>query len=499
MPQITKPDDPIVAEPVTQPGEPPLAHRASSGLQSLSIAISSVVAIALASIVTNTYQFGVSDHDDELPVIQHMLDPSLFKNDWFVQLSAKLNPRMVYDWLMTGLSWLLGIDGAYLLLHLACTILLALAIFALTRRLSPNAGIGAGVIAVTIALFNRQGALGDSQLITTLFVPAFLAFTIMAWAAFLLLSGRYYLAALLIAVTGAIHALIGPEAGVLFVFALVMSTHGATRARLMRVLPLLLAAVTVGFLLGYLMKTGNSAPVDQAELIYLYAWQRAPWHLLPASWPADWWLGFVAFMALVIAARFRSGRVPFLDWLIVGVVAFCLLDSIGFIFEPLVSTIVLQPFRMVVLIQLAGAIYIGSYCWFLFNRAGFLRSPQVLCGVALVAALAFDGHTDASYILIVVASVLLAEVIVMLAGRGYISTRVVPVAWVVAAAVIFEQIVFVGAAGVIARQTQLIVWCLAVLLLTTWALVTHKYGRIALAGNVIALARRGRSYLHSVD
>ncbi len=476
---VVSSDDPIVGA-----GESRGPGEITANSRSLGLAVLAVVTIALASIVTNTYQLGVSDHDDEIPVIQHILDPSLFKNDWFVQLSTKLNPRMIFDWLMAGLSWLLGIDGAYLLLYVLCTVGLALGIFFLSRLLSPSVAIGAGVIAATIALFNREGSLGSSQLVTTLFVPASLAFTIVVLSAYLLLSGRYYFAALLIAVTGALHALIGPEAGGLFVFALLMSTRGAERSRLFRALPALLAAVSVGLLLGYFMKTGNSTPIDQSELMYLYAWQRQPWHQLPASWPLDSWLAFGGFMAIVAAARFRAGRVLFLDWLIIGVVAFCLLNSVGFIFQPLISVVILQPFRMVVFIQLAGAIYIGRYCWLLVESADL---PQRIGAVAVVAALVFDQLADTSHILVVAASVVVAEVVVFLAHKRYIPVRAGSIAWAVATVVVLAQTALVATTQADARYTPLVACCLAVLLLTLLPLATAKYRRVALVGNSVAL------------
>jgi hypothetical protein len=152
--------------------------------------------------------------------------------------------------------------------------------------------------------------------------------------------------------------------------------------------------------MGVVLKQDPGSAINPAEVMHILAFQRAPWHYVPWLWPAGTWIRFIGFALLAGIARWRAPRVPWLDWLVISIMLFCVLGLAGFFIRPLVSTIILQPFRMMVFFQLAGALYLGCYIWGLFSDPGALR--RVVGTLLLAALLMGQWYTDSFFLVLAV-------------------------------------------------------------------------------------------------
>lgn len=75
------------------------------------------------------FAFPASDQSEVAPVLMHILKPSLFANDWFVQASLQNNYRMYFITIMTFLAKLLTLKYAYLIATVIVTFFSFLAVF----------------------------------------------------------------------------------------------------------------------------------------------------------------------------------------------------------------------------------------------------------------------------------------------------------------------------------------------------------------------------------
>ncbi len=68
---------------------------------------------------------------------------------------------------------------------------------------------------------------------------------------------------------------------------------------------------------------------------------------------------------------------------------FCVVGLIGFMVTPLISTVILQPFRMTVFFQWIGALYLARYAWSLLCEPMLVRR---LSGVVLLVGLVIERY-----------------------------------------------------------------------------------------------------------
>jgi hypothetical protein len=337
------------------------------------------------SILANGYEFGVGDQTESLPQVKRILDSSYLRNDWLINTNSASATRLGYSIVMASLSSVLGYEGAFFTVYVVALAALCLVVFIFALYLWGEAGVG--LIAVMLILYNRLGSLGSSQLIFPELIPAILAYTVLTLAAYWLCRGRYGPCAALVLLAGVLHLQIALTAGLVLCFAaFVAQTFGNYRKWLQASWPLLIVVVGIA-LVGVIVQRGQGGKtVDQAEVVHILAWVRAPWHFVPFTWDWTVWINFAAFGVLVAIARWSAPRVRFLDGLILGVLGLSVLSTVALLWKPLLPLVLLQPFRMTVFVQWAGALYLAHYIWMLLSKPSM---PERLVGLILLVGLVF--------------------------------------------------------------------------------------------------------------
>ncbi len=171
-------------------------------------------AILLALIATIfSYQFGVGNQVEQLPIILRQLDPGYLTNDFFVTTSAEFGPRLYYAKAMAWMGNFIPLSWVYL----GLTFLSDLALVAVTHWASRRI-IGAGQLGAAIASVMVLGLtsfhLGEAtQIRYEVFQPASLAIPGALWAVGLGLLGRPVAAAIVAAISSLPHPLYGAEGG----------------------------------------------------------------------------------------------------------------------------------------------------------------------------------------------------------------------------------------------------------------------------------------------
>lgn len=368
------------------------------------VILGSIITLMLVSLLANGYNFGIGGQNIDVVLLKRTIDSSFLKRDWYVNSNNGLNARSFYNWAMASLSVAMGLDGAHLIVYLAGLFVLCLTTYLIAVAIwqDPQTGL----LAVPIILYSRSGSLSRSQLARSELYPSSLAYSLLTLAAYLLYKKRFTASFVLFGLIGLLHPLAGPEAALIFGAAAFVSFSCPEQISMLKRLPLLAAAIIVPLGLGVLSKQGSQAAVDQSEIMYIVAWQLAPMHYLPSSWGSEAWLIFGGFALLVGIARARGAGARFLDAVIFFIGAFCILGSIGFIIEPLLGTIIAQPFRMTVFFQWAAALYLAHYA---MQR---LRDQSLLSrsgGVVLLGGLVLAARLPGRFIIWLALAMLLFE------------------------------------------------------------------------------------------
>lgn len=363
-----------------------------------------ICSLVFISIFANGYYFGVSDHNEQLPIINRLIDPSYLTNDWFVNQSSGEFARFFYSQLLAISSKIAGLDSIAFLIYLFTLLFLGAATY-YTSILIWNEP-GAGLIGVLLILYNQIGSLGSSHLNIPILVPSQLAFSLTLVAVYWLLKGQIFRSILLFWGTSLLHPLIGPESLGLFGLGYVISTIRSDRRTKKRDALFIIGAILLTFGILYFIQSSQETGFEQSEIIHILANLRHPWHYVPASWDWSIWIQFLSFVAIVFVIHLSIKGSPFLDWPILGILGFCALGFLSLSWEPSLILTKLQPFRMTVFFQFIGVLYISAYIWKLLVSS---KTGGWLFGLALIISLLLTPKLSDTFPIVIAFSLILFE------------------------------------------------------------------------------------------
>ncbi len=278
-----------------------------------------LVYLALFCIVTGTisalwsyrYYDSNSNTVDYLPQILRTINPNYLPNDFYLNNSTgPASPRFYYDVLMAGLARLMSLPRAYLLMTIFTQIMIALVTALFTRDLF-NGSDGAALIAILAVMSVKTFELSFrdnfyySPLEPSLLVMPLLMVSI--WAA---LRQRPILSGLAAGIAALFHPLMGPEIGGIMLGTLAVEQAAHYLRPLQFPRHVNLAALLGGFSILAAFSIIVIAPTlglphfSSTQFIQIYAYFRAPHHLVPSSWPlTDYIQAMVYIIGIAILWR----------------------------------------------------------------------------------------------------------------------------------------------------------------------------------------------------
>jgi hypothetical protein len=323
------------------------------------------VLLLLAELALKGYQFGVSDQNDELPLIRRALDPTYLSQDWFVNAaSGPFDARRGYAWLMAWLVRALGEPAAFWLVFSATIVVLGVGVMILAR--SRGWRVEAAFAAAFIVIANDQGSLGLSTLVLPLLVPSTIAWALLVWAWAALERGRWIFFGLACGAAALIHPLIGSGGfGLLFVWSWLRTTRPSLASSALAAVAFsVLAFPSVWPILEAHFTAGSTVDVEAVRIMTML---RGPWHYLPATWPVDEWIGFGGFLALATIVV-RRGRDDNLGRFALLVLAMDVLAIAAVEVHPIPLIEELQLFRLTIFVQVIGGLLVGRLVGELLER-----------------------------------------------------------------------------------------------------------------------------------
>ena len=252
--------------------------------------------VIIGSLMATGYIFPIGGNFPEVPPIQFMLNPELYKNDYYVQEMVKFNPRYYYYYII------------YLLANLGTSIPLAhftyqflafgsfiLACYAILNIYTNSKLPAAGMAFLCIAASFTD--VGNTLIFSTKSVPSTFAMGFAIWGIYFSLRQKWLTGYLFFGLGCLLQLLVGLLPGLMMLPVLVIeSVRQRNFKTLILAIALLAAMASIVYVPMLLTGTTSTHTIDNAEFVYIHAKVRNPHHILPSNWDFGNWFNFICFI-----------------------------------------------------------------------------------------------------------------------------------------------------------------------------------------------------------
>lgn len=362
-------------------GSARIATLGSAAIPTVLLLIGSCV-IAGVVILLRGYQFGFSNHNEQIPLILRLQDAAYLAGDWYVDANSQFGPRTYYVALMAAVNQVADLPMAFAGVYALSAVALVAGLMALGR----HAGGSWAVAALTpaVALLTSRATLGGNQALHTLLIPAVVALPFVVWAVVFKLRGRLTLAAALLAVATNLHLVIGVQ-GAIVLGALALWEHEGRRGLLTA--GAIYAVLASPTLVGALFFSSDGA-LSAAQYVEIVAYERHPWHYVLTQFSAAEYVQALSFATIGLAALgyawFAASR-EYARLILRTLLVMAPLLFLGYLAVevwPIKPLAMMQFFRLTVLLNLLVSVLVASWLVCLLQtRRGFAVGLLVLAAL----------------------------------------------------------------------------------------------------------------------
>ena len=331
-------------------------------------------ALLAGSVLTAaSYQFGLGNQVEQLPLILRAADSHWLSRDFFTNAASIFGPRSYYAQALAFASRFAPLPLLFLLLTLLCNVLVigltALTAYALFGAITSLTA--AFMVAASLSLqFGSANFLTDSSL-----TPQLLAMPLSLAALWAILQRRPIVLVILSGLASLMQPLIGLEVGGLglLVSAILTVYKRARPAAESRSVPLihliigsLIYAVFAAF---WIVPASATMQIDARQFIDILAYFRHPHHYVASTFPSAYLIELIFFVSAVslIWFKLRKEATRSKDALTrIGVLGICILALVvgGYVFVELIPSrlwTTLQTFRLLFVFQWLGTLLFAAY------------------------------------------------------------------------------------------------------------------------------------------
>ncbi|PAP77766.1 DUF6798 domain-containing protein [Rubrivirga marina] len=261
-----------------------------------------VVGLAAAVYWRVGYAYGVGDHEELIPQLLRLLDPSLYPRDPFLVAEEQaFSVRFVWLWTLRAACLVVPPPVAVFGFSALAWAAVCGAAFRLVATLVPSRA--AAALAVLAAIATIYWTPGSNALWSATYAPESIAWAPALWAVAVFFEDRWTLAAVLLGVTAWIQPLMGLQLGLMLgLVALWQMADGAPLGALRRAVAFgaVVFAVASPILVPTLLTQVGAEPVpdDGLSTFFVTAWLRQAHHYLWTAQP----VGTLVRFAVLIAA-----------------------------------------------------------------------------------------------------------------------------------------------------------------------------------------------------
>ena len=250
----------------------------------------------IGSLMATGYIFPIGGNFPEVPPIQFMLNPELYKNDYYVQEMVKFNPRYYYYYIIYLLANLgTSIPLAHFIYQFLAFGSFILACYAIIN-IYTNSKLPAAAMAF-LCIAASFTDVGNTLIFSTKSVPSTFAMGFAIWGIYFSLRQKWLTGYLFFGLGCLLQFLVGLLPGLMMVPVLfIESVRQRNFKTLILAIALLAAMASIVYVPMLLTGTTSTHTIDNAEFVYIHAKVRNPHHILPSNWDFGNWFNFICFI-----------------------------------------------------------------------------------------------------------------------------------------------------------------------------------------------------------
>ncbi|MEG4321175.1 MULTISPECIES: DUF6798 domain-containing protein [unclassified Microcoleus] len=313
--------------------------------------------VIIGSLIAVGYHFPIGGNFPEVPPIQLMLNPELYKNDYYVQEMVKFNPRYYYYYIIYFLANLgTGIPLAHFIYQFLAFGSFILACYAIIN-IYTNSKLPAAAMAF-LCIAASFTDVGNTLIFSTKSVPSTFAMAFAIWGIYFSLRLKWLTGYFCFGLACLLQFLVGLLPGLMMVPVLAVESVKQRQFKtLILAIALLAAMSSIVYVPMLLTGTTGSQTIDNAEFVFIHAKVRNPHHILPSNWDVANWFNFICFIIGGLLCIKNTKLLPKSEkvnfYIIIGTSIFALLLNYIFVeVYPLALIAKLQLARTVPFAQL---------------------------------------------------------------------------------------------------------------------------------------------------
>ena len=250
----------------------------------------------IGSLMATGYIFPIGGNFPEVPPIQFMLNPELYKNDYYVQEMVKFNPRYYYYYIIYLLANLgTSIPLAHFIYQFLAFGSFILACYAIIN-IYTNSKLPAAAMAF-LCIAASFTDVGNTLIFSTKSVPSTFAMGFAIWGIYFSLRQKWLTGYLFFGLGCVLQFLVGLLPGLMMLPVLVIESVRQRKFKtLILAIALLAAMASIVYVPMLLTGTTSTHTIDNAEFVYIHAKVRNPHHILPSNWDFGNWFNFICFI-----------------------------------------------------------------------------------------------------------------------------------------------------------------------------------------------------------
>ena len=252
--------------------------------------------VIIGSLIAVGYKFPIGANFPELPQIQHLLNPELYKNDYHVQEMVKFNPRSYYYYIIYFLANLgTGIPLAHFIYQFLAFGSFILACYAIINIYTNSKLPAAAMTFLSIAAAFTD--VGNTLIFSTKSVSSTFAMAFAIWGIYFSLRQKWLTGYFFFGLGCLLQFLVGLLPGLMMLPVLAIECVKRRKFKTLILSIVLLAVMaSIVYVPMLLVGTTSTQTIDNAEFVFIHAKVRNPHHILPSNWPIGNWLNFICFI-----------------------------------------------------------------------------------------------------------------------------------------------------------------------------------------------------------
>ena len=313
--------------------------------------------VIIGSLIATGYIFPIGGNFPEVPPIQFMLNPELYKNDYYVQEMVKFNPRYYYYYIIYSLANLgTSIPLAHFIYQFLAFGSFILACYAIIK-IYTNSKLSAAAMAF-LCIAASFTDIGNTLIFSTKSVPSTFAMAFAIWGIYFSLRQKWLRGYFCFGLACLLQLLVGLLPGLMMLPVLALASVKQRQfKKFIWAIALLAAMASIVYVPMLLTGTTSTQAIDNADFVFIHAKVRNPHHILPSNWPVGNWLNFICFIIGGLLYIKNTNLLPKLEkvnfYIIVGTSIVALLLNYIFVeVYPLAFIAKLQLARTVPFAQL---------------------------------------------------------------------------------------------------------------------------------------------------